>query len=89
MPLIRRIQGERVRNWNAPPNWDGELNGPCGVLPARLVETAPGMWMWESAWEPTPEELKYLNNGGSIHLFVSAHPHPVVAMSIVDQKEDE
>lgn len=77
--LIKLIEGfEKV--WGAPKNWAPEM-GACGGLPAKLTKTSAGP-MWESAWEPTPEELKMLNEGGTIHLFVGAHPHPVVAMSV-------
>lgn len=84
--LIKRI-ANATHNWGAPKDWDGELNGKCGVLPARLVETNAGP-MYESAWELTPEELEVVKAGGSIHLFISAHPHPVVAMSVQKLEED-
>lgn len=83
--MIKMIEGvEKV--WGAPANWD-KRQGYCGGLPAKVTNTNAGP-MWESAWEPTPEELKLLNEGGSIHLFVSAHPHPVVAMNVQKIVED-
>lgn len=84
--LIKLIEGFQ-KVWGAPVNWTPETMGQCGGLPAKITNTNVGP-MWESAWEPTPEELKLLNEGGSIHLFISAHPHPVVAMSVVAMRED-
>lgn len=84
--LIKVIEGFQ-RIWGAPSNWTPETQGHCGGLPAKITETAAG-YMWESAWEPTPEELKLLNEGGTIHLFVGANIHPVVAMSVEKLRED-
>jgi len=83
--LVKLIEGA-TKNWGAPADWN-PANGPCGGLPTRLSETNAGP-MWESAWEPTPEEMILLNAGGSIHLFVSANQHPVVAMTVHPLKED-
>lgn len=84
--LVKLISGF-TKVWGAPENWEASKMGECGGLPARLVETSAGP-MWESAWEPTPEELNMLNKGGTVHLFVGAHPHPVVAMSVSPLIED-
>lgn len=84
--LIKAIEGF-CKVWGAPANWTKETMGECGGLPAKISETSAGP-MWESAWEPTPEELMMLNAGGTIHLFVGAHPHPVVMLSVSALKED-
>lgn len=84
--LTKLIQGA-TKNWGAPADWKPE-QGVCGGLPAKVAITSAGP-MWESAWEPTPEELKLLNEGGSIHLFVGAHPHPVVKLGVFKLVEDE
>lgn len=80
--LIKMIEalGMPFKNWGAPKDWAPE-QGICNGLPARLENTNAG-YFWVSAWEPTPEELKILNGGGSIHLGVSAHQHPVVFMRV-------
>ena len=83
--LVKMIEGA-TKNWGAPADWEPS-RGACGGLPTRLAETSAGA-MWESAWEPTPAELALLNAGGSIHLFVSANRHPVVAMSVHALQED-
>ena len=75
--LVKRIEGA-TKDWGAPNDMD---KSECGTLPARLV-MLNGIWFWESAWEPTPEELKALNEGGSIRLFVSSIKHPVVALGV-------
>jgi len=85
--LVKMIEGF-TKVWGAPENWRPEDNGHCGGLPAKVTETSAGL-MWESAWEPTPEELKLLNQGGSIHLFVGAYQHPVVAMNVQKLVEND
>lgn len=78
--LVKLIQ-DAIRNWGAPADWKPE-NGVCGGLPTALRDGPGGIQYWVSAWEPTPEELAQLNAGGSIHLWISANQHPVVAMSV-------
>ncbi len=84
--LIKCIQGFQ-KVWGAPSNWTPETMGECGGLPAKVTITNAGP-MWESAWEPTPEELKLLNEGGTIHLFIGSAIHPVVAMNVEKLIED-
>lgn len=84
--LTKLIEGFQ-KVWGAPANWTPETSGECGGLPAKITEVN-GIQMWESAWEPTPEELDLLCKGGTIHLYVSAHPHPVVSMNVHPMKED-
>lgn len=85
--LIKRILGAS-KFWGAPAGWDEKNKEvPIGTLPTKLSMTEAGP-MWESAWEPTPEELVILNNGGTIHLFVSSFQHPVVALTAYPLVED-
>jgi len=35
-----------------------------------------------SAWQPTPAELKRLNEGCPILLHISGHIHPVVSLTV-------
>lgn len=85
--MIIKMIADVVRNWGAPSNWTVE-NGVCGGLPCT-VKTDGGVAYWVSSWEPTPEELVELNKGGTIHLWVSANQHPVVAMSVNPMVEED
>lgn len=78
--MIKMIDG-CTRNLNAPENWDGKLNGHCGVLPVADVVVSNIDFM-VSAWEPTPYELELLNKGANIHLYISGHVHPVVSVCV-------
>lgn len=84
--LIKLIEGWQ-KIWGAPAGWDPSKMGECGGLPAKLTATEAGP-MWESAWEPTPEELKNLNAGGTVHLFIGTLHHPVVALTVYPLVED-
>lgn len=84
--LIKLIEGWS-KVWGALKDWDPSKLGKCGGLPTRLTVTTAGP-MWESAWEPTPEELAILNSGGTIHLFVSSYQHPVVMLTAYPLVED-
>lgn len=84
--LVKLIEGWQ-KIWGAPAGWVPEVDGKIGGLPAKLVETDAG-YMWESAWEPSPEELDLLNRGGSVHLRVGAYQHPVVQLFVEKLVED-
>ena len=85
--MLVKMIANAVKNWGAPSNWKPE-NGVCGGLPTALLEGPGGIQYWVSAWEPTPEELKLLNKGASIHLYISALVHPVVVMQVNPMQED-
>lgn len=60
----------------------GQAQGYLG-LPLRDIEISctvngPGTPAMETAWEPTPDELQALNNGGSIILRILGTAHPPV-----------
>ncbi len=71
----------------APRNWNPLTDGKCGALPIRVhppaAILAPGVCQpslvqyCESAWEPTPQELEWLNAGGSLILRVVGWQVPV------------
>lgn len=76
-----------IRGWNAAPGapkgWDPAKDGDCGALPIRAFPpkalTDPNVklqWV-ESAWEPTPEELDWLNKGGQLVLRIVGWQVPV------------
>lgn len=75
-----------IAGWNAAPgaprNWNPEKDGRCGVLPIRVspAEALSGtvaVDYVESAWEPTPEELAWLNAGGQVVLRIIGWQPPV------------
>lgn len=77
--IIKRIENA-TRNLGAPVDWD-KNEAHCSGLPIRDVITPSGPFMI-SAWEPTPEELKALQAGASVNLWIGGISHPVVAISV-------
>ena len=71
--IPRHIYGATVR-LNPPANWDEETHGPCCRLYARVTDDGT----YESAWEPTPDELAALNAGASVILAVKGGQPPVM-----------
>jgi hypothetical protein len=75
-----------IAGWNAAPGaprgWDPKAQGECVALPIRVMPPcalqglAPVQFC-ESAWEPTPEELEWLNKGGQLVLRVVGWQVPV------------
>ncbi len=53
------------------------MHGACGALATRVTPYAPGIVCCESAWEPTPQELRDLNAGGQVVLRVIGWQVPV------------
>lgn len=75
-----------ILGWNAAPgaprDWDPKIHGECGALPIRVFPPAaarnPSLAQHcESAWEPTPTELEWLNQGGHLVLKVIGWQIPV------------
>jgi hypothetical protein len=77
--LVRRIENA-TKVFGAPSDWKDD-GSSCAGLPVKEVETDQGKFM-VSAWEPTPEELKALNEGKSVQLWVRGEGHPVVALLV-------
>lgn len=77
--LVKRIDGA-TKVFGAPADWKDD-GSSCVGLPVREVETEQGMFM-VSAWEPTPEELKLLQEGVSVLLWIRGVNHPVVALTV-------
>lgn len=80
---IKRIPAA-TRDIGKPEGWVEDVHGPCATLPVR-DEEHDGIRYMVSAWEPTPEELEALKNGGSIRLMVAGYIHPVVALAVAEQ----
>lgn len=57
----------------APKGWEPEKDGNCRHLAVRVDDN-----VWQSAWEPTPQELELLVAGGSIVLSVVGGQPPVM-----------
>jgi hypothetical protein len=57
----------------APEGWQPDRDGECAHLAVRVAGN-----VWESAWEPTPDELAMLNAGGSVLLSVVGGQPPVM-----------
>jgi hypothetical protein len=71
--IPRRIRNATI-TFAAPPDWSESKHGKCLGLAVRIT---PGVGHFESAWEPTPEELAALNEGGSVILRVVGGQPPV------------
>lgn len=64
----------------APKGWDhGSL--PCGALPVTQGEH-DGIPVRVSFWQPTPEELRALQDGAMVTLWVYGAFHPPVAVGV-------
>lgn len=50
-------------------------------LPAMRVETVEGYPAWLSIWQPSPEEIAEIANGGPVFLLVIGNTHPAVMLS--------
>lgn len=72
---VATIKGA-THNPGAPRDWT-EANGPCGTLPIIYRKDSHGNPESVSAWRPTPEELKMLNDGGFVILSVVGWQVPV------------
>lgn len=60
----------------APRNWT-PANGPCGLLPIIYRKDSHGNPECVSAWKPSADELKVLNDGGFVILSVIGWQVPV------------
>ncbi len=83
-----------IAGWNAAPgapaNWDPVRDGECGALPIRVNTRKDGsIYFCESAWEPTPEELQWLNDGGQLVLRVIGWQVPVALYVEPPPKQQE
>lgn len=68
----------------APPDWDqGSL--PCSAIPVTKA-TLEGSPVIISFWQPTPEEVQQLANGGLIALWVIGDTMPPVSLNVEDKK---
>lgn len=81
MPIIKMIEG-CTRELGKPSDWETRgTDLPCHVLPIRDVITPEGPFMI-SAWEFTPDEIKRLQDGETLKLWIRGTGHPVIAMTV-------
>lgn len=57
----------------APKGWKPDEDGHCGHLAVRVTDN-----VWESAWEPTPDEMAAIAAGAKIVLRVVGGQPPVM-----------
>ena len=72
-----------TRALGAPPDWDAEQYGTCGVLIIRDEKT-DGLHTMASLWYPDPREFELLQAGAPIVLRVVGAVHPPVMLSVGD-----
>lgn len=72
-----------TRNLSEPVDWDEKKSGSCGDLLIRDIKMWGGNVM-ASAWVPSKEELKKLNAGASVILYVMGRVHPPVSVQVSD-----
>lgn len=83
---VGRIRGS-TRTLYAPENWDKEKNGPCVGLPILDIILDSGLKGMGSVWFPTPEEIKAIEAGAPIQLWVVGEYHPAVVLTIGEKPE--
>jgi hypothetical protein len=72
-----------TRSFGPPP---GVSDNDCSHLPIRDMSYGSFKGM-QSAWIPTEEELKLLNNGGCVILTVFSRVHPMVSLHAAGSDE--
>jgi hypothetical protein len=80
--MLKQRIAETTRDLGKPRDWD-ESKGKCGSLPIRDEQRLYGNVM-VSAWQPTPAELKRLNDGANIELTIVGIVHPPVSVEVGD-----
>jgi hypothetical protein len=79
---VKAIQWETPsRRLGAPANWDHERDGICHTLEILDVDVSGSNFM-VSAWQPTEAEMKRLQEGKPLLLWIQGRSHPVVMVSI-------
>lgn len=74
--IINRID-KATRVLGAPPGQEDTVQG----LPVREVMSSIGRAM-VSSWEPSADELRRLNAGEPVQLWIYGFSHPVVSLSV-------
>ncbi len=71
-----------TRNLGAPAGWVPETDGDCSHLPIRDMLVNGNTPSMHSLWEPTAEELEWLNAGAKVRLMIVGNIHPPVMVSV-------
>jgi hypothetical protein len=79
-----KIRGANV-TLSAPNDWN-DTDATCAELPVLMQETASVGMTFQSAWRPTPEELKSLAKGYAVILTVCGRQHPPVSITVSDRR---
>lgn len=74
--IVARIRGATAV-LGTPKEWDKDRHGNCTSFPVRIADG-----VCQSAWEPTPEELRMLNAGGFVVLSVVGGRLPPVMLTV-------
>lgn len=83
MPIVKHIE-KCTRELGKPSDWETRNSeNHCAILPIRDVRTPDGPFM-VSAWELTPDELRSLQAGATLKLWIRGTAHPVVALTVGD-----
>lgn len=61
------------------------LKGPSSMENCSDLPVVKKDGMMVSAWMPTPAELKLLNDGQPVYLFVWGERHPPVALAVPEE----
>lgn len=67
------------RQLGKPKDWSDET--PCDTLDIWDIDTENGNFM-VSAWLPTEQEIKRLQNGEPMYLWIRGSEHPVVSLAV-------
>jgi hypothetical protein len=65
----------------APPSWDHSQQGYCNALPVTKVLEGDRVSM-VSFWRPSAAELKAINAGAPIMLWIHSASHPPVSIGV-------
>lgn len=74
---MKILRPENAEILGKPADWNEEVNGPCEGLP--IIFEDDGM---VSFWQPEPEEMMILKDGGSLRLKIFGRGHPVVNVGV-------
>jgi hypothetical protein len=77
--IPRRIAGA-TRYLGAPKGWEPDGNGDCAHLAIQDATLDGGAPIMVSAWEPTPAELKAMQEGAPVYLQIIGTDHPPVML---------
>jgi hypothetical protein len=74
-----------TRELGKPHGWDDETHGPCGSLPIRDEIGGGDIPRMVSFWRPSEAELKLLNEGALVLLYVVGRTHPPVILTVAKE----